>query len=98
MNAKIAHKYLKENNNVTISIQTLTKVYKELRKIIYKYMKILYKSEPISVKNKNEFFSMDENLINHKNGRQIWLLVVINNQTKDFRIEGTFNRDSSSIA
>lgn len=66
MNAKIAHKYLKENNNVTISIQTLTKVYKELRKIIYKYMKILYKSEPISVKNKNEFFSMDESLINQK--------------------------------
>ena len=29
-------------------------------------MKILYESEPISVKNKNEFFSMDESLINQK--------------------------------
>ena len=61
-------------------------------------MKILYASESISSKNKNEFFSMDESLINHKKGRQIWLLGVINNQSKEFRIEGTFNRDASTIA
>ena len=40
---------------------------------------------------------MDENLINHKNGLQIWLLGVINNQSKVFRIEGTFNRDATTI-
>ena len=61
-------------------------------------MKILYSSEAISFQNKNEFFSMDESLINHKNGRQIWLLGVINNQNKNFRIEGTFNRDTTAIS
>ena len=61
-------------------------------------MKILYASEPISFKNKNEFFSMDESLINHKYGRQIWLLAVINSQSKVFRIEGTFIRDATTIA
>lgn len=60
-------------------------------------MIILYESEKISSKNGNEFFSIDESLINHKNNKQIWLLDIINKATKEFRIEGVYNRDSAIL-
>lgn len=36
-------------------------------------------------------------MIGHKNGKQIWLLGAIDNNTKDFRIEGTYTCDSITL-
>ena len=40
---------------------------------------------------------MDESLISHKNGRQLWLLGIIKNTSKEFRIEASFLRDIPTI-
>lgn len=36
-------------------------------------------------------------MIGHKNGKQIWLLGAIDNNTKDFRIEGNYTLDSITL-
>ena len=97
-NTKKAVTYLKENKNVIISQNTLSKIYKEFRNIIYQYMKIVYNSEVISTENNNDYFAVDESLINHINNKQVWLLGIINNNTKDFRIEGAYNRDTNTLS
>lgn len=61
-------------------------------------MKIVYATEPISSKNKNEFFSCEESLKIHKNNKQIKLLGVIYNVTKEFRIEGSYSRDTTILS
>ena len=96
-NAQKAQKYLKENKNIIISNPSLLIIYEELGDIINKYMKIVYGSETISLTDNREYFSVDESLISHKHNKQIWLIGIINNITKDFRIEGTLNRDSDTL-
>ena len=56
-----------------------------------KYLKIEYQSNPLGEKDGNKYFSADESLINHYKGRQIWLLGICDNITKNFRIETSYN-------
>ena len=98
LNAEKALKFLKEDKKITISKRTLLKIYQIFRNIIYKYMHLVYETEVIGDANKNEFYSADESLITHHNYKQIWLLGVINNTTKKFRIAGSYNRDSSTLS
>ena len=60
-------------------------------------MKFLYEIEYIAEANANENFSCDESLIGHKNNSQLWLIGIINNSTKDYRIEATFQRDVNTM-
>jgi len=98
MSANKAFKYLNDNKKIKIFLTALLKVYSELRLIIYLYMKILYESEAISTKNNRDYFSVDESLINHINNKKIWLLGIINNTSKEFSIEVSYNRDSGTLA
>lgn len=43
------------------------------------------------------FFPVDESIINHYHGKQIWLLRIRDNINKDFRIEGSFKRDTATM-
>lgn len=44
--------------------------------------------------NKNGFFAVDESLFGHIEGKQLWLLGIINN---DFRIEPTYKRNIEDL-
>ena len=44
-----------------------------------------------------DFFSVDESLFVHSNNKQVWILGIIDNTNKDFRLDGTFNRDTASL-
>ena len=57
--------------------------------MIYIYTKIFYESE-------KENFSLDGSLINHKDSKQIWLLVNIS--TKEFRIEASYSRHGKTLS
>ena len=35
---------------------------------------------------------------NHKNNRQLWLIGIINNNTKEFSIEASFNLDAMTLS
>ena len=97
-NAEKAQKYLEDTKNIKISKNTLLSIYQEFRDVIHLYMNIVYETELISEQNKREYFSADESIINHSNNTQIWLLGVINNTTKQFRIVGTLTRDANAIS
>ena len=60
-------------------------------------MHIFYESELIGPKNSHSYFTVDECLFSHKNGTQIWILWVINTQTKEFRLEATLDRSEVTL-
>ena len=96
-NVKRTKQYLENEKHRTISSNVLNKIYKELRTIIYDYMRIVYASEIFAPKNAHSFFAVDECLFSHKNGRQIWILGAINTQTKEFRLEATLDRSEATL-
>lgn len=75
----------------------MSKIFKKIRNIIYKYLEVIYETELLGEENENAFFSVDENLFGHINSDQFWLPGIINNQTREFRIELTNSRPSASI-
>ena len=77
--------------------KTILDIYNDIKDIIYRYLQIIYQDEKLGIKDANEFFSIDEPLICHKDGKQLWLLGAVNNNTKSFRIEATFSRDTETI-
>lgn len=46
---------------------------------------------------KRSIFSSDESLFTHHNQKQIWILGIVNNSTKEFRLEASYNRDADSM-
>ena len=60
-------------------------------------MHFVYNRELFGDVNQNGFFSVDECLFAHSNNKQVWILGIIDNTSKDFRLEGTFNRDTNSL-
>jgi hypothetical protein len=59
-NTEKAYEILKEKYNVIISKQTIYKINKEIRNIIYKYMLFVYYSEPLGEMKEGGFYSVDE--------------------------------------
>ena len=87
-------KYLKEYKQISITYKSIYKIYNEIRRIIYKYLSITYQTDILGEENKNDYFSVDESLFTHLNLKQIWILGIINNAKKEFRLEGSFKRDA----
>ena len=73
--------------NYAISYQIIYKVYKVIRNVIYRYTKFECQSVLLGEENENKIYSIDEYLIGHKNNRQIWVLGIINNENKQFRVD-----------
>jgi hypothetical protein len=55
-------------------------------------MFIVYASKPLGELNSGRYYSVDESLFNHIVDKQIWVLGIINNVTKNFRLEASLNR------
>lgn len=96
-NCEKAKKYLKNEKHLKVSKRIIYNTYKEIRRVIYKYLNIIYQTENIGENNRSEYFSVEEILFAHKNGKQVWILGCINNYTKEFRLVGTYNRDTCSL-
>ena len=58
---------------------------------------IEYESGKLGYTNENKYFSCDECNIVSIGNKSIWLLGIIDNETKNFRIAPTIERDSSSL-
>ena len=97
MNVNRTFKYLTEEKIINISKKTIRRLYHEIRKIISKFIKNAYQSELLDTLNENLYYSGDESLINHYNGKQMWLLGIKDYLNEDFRIEGVFMRDTKPM-
>ena len=85
---------LKEN----ININTIREIFKEIRRVIVEYYFILYQSEILGERDAHDYFSIDESLFTHlKDGTKIWIIGIINNANKDYRIEVSKTKDSESL-
>ena len=72
-------------------------VFNKARNLIYKYLLREYQTDLLGELNKDGYFSVDESLFGHCKEHQIWILGIINNTTKDFRLEGAYTRNSSTL-
>lgn len=62
-----------------------------------KILKIEFQSSLLGNKNEGKYYVVDQILINHYDGKQIWLLGSCDNNTKEFRIEASYKRDSETL-
>ena len=90
-NTQKAYKYFIEDLNLDVSKNIISKVYKEMRKIISKYINIKYQTTLLGELNLHEYYSVDECNILTIKGTHIWLLGIIDNENKDFQIEHTLS-------
>ena len=98
LNAKKSFAMIKNTLKENINLNIIREIFKEIRKIIARYYRIIYQAEYLSERDSNSFFSIDESLFTHlKDGTQIWVIRIIDNQKKDFLIEATKNRDLESL-
>ena len=80
---KKAVEYIKNEKNVNVSSRVVSTVYKSIRTIIYKYFYYLYQSELLVEENNNKTCSIDESMFTHtKSGKAIWVLGIIDNESK----------------
>lgn len=74
-------------SNYHIIMQHVLEVLNISRYYLATFLKHVYILESISESNKNERFSIDESHFLNKNNEAIWVIGVINNATKKFRLE-----------
>ena len=95
--AQKTYKYFIEELNIDVSTIVISKVYEEMRQIISNYINIEYQSNLLGELNSRKYYSVDECNIITINGTQIWLLGIIDNENKDFRIEPILSRNTVAL-
>jgi hypothetical protein len=85
---------LTKNIGIRIStIQIVRNILTILRQCIAHYFKDKYEIELLATENERKKFAIDESLLTHIDGHQVWLVGIINTQTKDFRLIPVYNRN-----
>ena len=83
--------------NYHISKLLVLDVLKLARYYIANYYKHVYKIENISEANKNDRFSIDESEFVNISNQPIWVIGIINNLTKNFRLEISKQRNEEVL-
>ena len=95
MNCTECYKYLTKDLLINISLDVITRIYSEIRTVLTKYYNILYQSEILGMK---DCHFCSESLFSHTdNEDKIWVLGIIDNQTKDFRLNISLKRDQNVL-
>ena len=98
LSAKKAFTFLNEEKFIKLSLTQIRNIYHKIRETIYYYYLLEYEIEDFGLENQNHHFSLDESMFCHDlNGRQIWVLGMIENETKSFRVVCSYNRDANVI-
>ena len=92
------HKFLSENlENYSISLKCIHEILETSRYYIANFYKHQYVLEDISNTNFNERLSVDESKFTSEGNENIWVIGVINNRTKQFRLEISKLRNSNVL-
>jgi len=82
---------------LNISQKLIRNIYTKIREILYYYL-IEYETEDFALENAHNHYSVDESLFCHDlNGKQIWVLDITENETKNFRVVVSYNRDEEIL-
>ena len=83
---------------LNISQQLIRNIYTKIRKTLYYYYIIEYETEDFALENVHYHYWVDESLFcNDLNGKQIWVLGITENETKNFRVVVSYNRDEEIL-
>ena len=85
------------NKDYPISKQHVYKILDNMRYIIEHYLKDTYNLEKITELNKHDNISLDESLFVHINNRLIWVVGLINNNSREIRLEIVENRSAETM-
>ena len=85
------------NEYYLISKPHVCKILEKIRFIIRHYLKDTYDLEKITELNGYDIISIDESLFVHQNNRQIWIVRLINNNTREIRLEIVENRSAETM-
>ena len=96
-NINKTQKYLSQEKNINVSDKIIRKLFHKIRGTLYYYYLIVYNVEEFVVENRREYFSCNESKFTTLNNELIWLLDMINTETKDFRLVVTKIRDTEKI-
>ena len=69
----------------------------ELRKNTAPHIKCVYILESIAKVNENAFISCDKSLFTHILDKQLWVVGLINSNTKELRMELTYSHDQNTL-
>ena len=97
-NKKKVFENLIKEKDIIISLKAIKEIYQKIRYILYGYYYILYQSEYLGPKDSQDCYAIDQSLFTHtKNGTHVWAIGIINNRTKEFRLEASKYRDTNTI-
>jgi len=98
LNAKKCHDLIKKELNESITIGTIEKLYTAIRTVFKKYYSLVYQSEIFGETNSHKYFSVDESLFcTDENKKQIWVLGIIDNISKDFLLDIAYERNQNIL-
>ena len=97
-NIQEAMNFLRKTKHQEISEKFIRNFYNKMRKYIYLYYILEYATENMRTEIANKFYSSDESLFSHYIKRNsLFLLGIIDNSTKNFRLNLAKDRDSRTI-
>ena len=83
---------------MNISQQLIRNIYNKIRETLYYYYLIEYETEIFALENAHNHYSLDESLFCHDlNSKQIWALGITENETTNFRVVVSYNRDEEIL-
>ena len=89
---------MKNEKNVNVSAGVVSGVYKCVRTVVCEYFYCSCQLELLEEGNGDKTCLIDENNFTHtKSGKAIWVLVIIEKESKQFRLEVSLNRDTTAI-
>ena len=98
LNASKIYKSITNNSAINISDeQTIRNILIKLRQAIAYFLNDKYELEVFADENKNQKIVIDESLFTYIENKQIWVISLINIQTKEFRLIPLLKRDSTTL-
>ena len=97
-NATQIFKNLINNSSIHMTDeQTIRNILIKLRQTIAHFLKDKYELEALADENQNKKIAVDESCFTHYNNKQVWIIGLINTQTKEFRLIPSYTRNTPKI-
>ncbi len=94
---KIAKNLIEKYSLETVNIKFINSFLHSCREAIAMYIRTNYKLDPLANRNDNHHICIDESLFSHSDGIQIWVVGMINAETKEIRLEMVDNRNANTL-
>ena len=90
--------YMKNNTSIILNNQqTIRNILIKARQSISHYMRDVYELEILANENEHRKIAVDESLFTHVNNKPLWVIGLIDTNSKKFRLIPSFSRDGPKL-